>query len=132
VRAWLAGSAIDVITTHRTDPASARHILEFGVQIEHSRTDGSWGRGFYSGTRMGPEYGDTSVRVAVRILYPFRVADHIAGQEEVDRLLAQEGSDDVRATLLRAGYDGVVVEWAPGDLWVVAYSNEQVRVVWSP
>ena len=52
-----------------------------------------------------------------------------SGQERIDALLAQAETNDVRNVLMAEGYDGVVVHWAPGDTWVVAYLNEQVKVV---
>jgi len=132
VPAWLGGSVNKLITTHRTDEASARSIREHGIRIERSDPDGGWGQGFYSGTRSDAQYGDVSVRVAVRLLRPFLAHDPIADQERIGALLARAGTDDIREALMAAGHDGVVVHWGPGDMWVVAYTSEQVRVLWRP
>lgn len=118
-----------VITTHRTDKASAQHIHEYGVQIERSRPSAAWGRGFYSATRYSPDYGDTAVRVAVRLLRPLIVDDPIAEQERIDALLARSGTDDARQIITTEGYDGVVIHWGAGDIWVVAYRDDQVKVL---
>jgi hypothetical protein len=63
------------------------------------------------------------------LLRPLIAYDPIAEQERIDALLAQEGTDNARQVLLAEGYGGVVVHWGAGDIWVVAYRDDQVKVV---
>jgi hypothetical protein len=127
---WLAGSAWGRITIHQTSASDARRIIEEGIRIERTARDAAWGQGFYTTTRPDPQYGDTGIRVAIRLMRPFVAEDPIDGQERVDALLAEAGSEDVRAVLLAAGFDGVIVHrrWRD-EVWVIAYDDSQVRVV---
>ena len=127
--AWLADSAVQVITVHRTDPASAHAITTEGVDIARTTADAGWGQAFYSGTRPDPQYGDATVRVAVRLQHPLILNDVVRDIELVEELRARTHADNIRDAVLAAGYDGVVVHFGPGDMWVVAYRNDQVKVV---
>jgi hypothetical protein len=128
-RRWLRGSAVPRLSVHCTDQESAEHIHRHGVQIARSSADAAWGQGFYSATRPRPEYGEVQVAVAVRLLRPWIVRDTIRAAEELDALRRRFDTDDPRAAILGAGFDGVVVDFQPGDLMIVAYWDEQVRVV---
>jgi hypothetical protein len=129
VAAWLAESAVREITVHRTSAAAAARIILEGVRIERSARDVRWGQGFYTSNRPDPQYSDTSVTVAVRLRRPFVAEDSIEGQERIDEMLAEARSDDVRAVLQAAGYDGVVVHFPDGEVWVVTYADDQVKVL---
>ncbi len=129
VDAWLADSAVKVVTVHRTDPGSARDITEQGVDIGKTSTDAGWGQGFYSGTLPDIQYGAASVRVAVRLSQPLIIRDSIRDVGILEELQREAGTADPREAVLGAGYDGVVIHFGPGDMWVVAYSNDQVKVV---
>lgn len=130
VPAWLAGSAVTQITVHQTSTESARHNREAGVQIERTARDSAWGRGFYPTTRPDPRYGEVGVRVAVRLLRPFVVKDPIDGQERVDAMLLDARTDDVRAVLMAAGFESVIMHRSWRDeVWVVTYTGDQVKVV---
>ena len=129
VAVWLAGSAVTHIMTHWTTPGNALRIRELGVRIQATSPDSKWGWGFYTSTRPLPEYGEAGVRVAIRLRNPLVVHDQIMAQEEIDEMLARSGSEDVRAVLLAAGYDGVIVHWESGELWAVAFDDEQVKVI---
>ncbi len=130
VAGWLADSANRWITVHWTSEENAHRIREEGVRIERSAGDVAWGRGFYTTTRPDPQYGETGVRVAVRLTRPFVADDPIDGQERVDALLVEAGSDDIRAVLMAAGFDGVIVHrsWR-NEMWAIAYTEEQVKIV---
>jgi len=128
-RVWLAGSAVDRITTHHTDPLSARMIVEGGVDVARTRPDSRFGQGFYSTTRPDPQYGVARVRVAIRLLHPLILPDSILGTEMIYDLIAQTSADDARAAVLAANYDGVVLHLDPDEMWVVAYFNHQVKVI---
>jgi len=128
-RAWLAGSAVHALTVHRTDPASAAAIEQFGVNISRAAPDTSWGRGFYSSLVPDVRYGDARLQVAVRLIHPLVIDDTVDSDEITDRLLRRAGTDDMRAAVLAAGYDGVVVHFGQSDMWVVAYFDHQVRVI---
>jgi len=65
----------------------------------------------------------------MRLQHPFVAEDSIDGQEHIIALLQQAESDDVRTVLQAAGYDGVVVYFHVGEMWVIAFDNEQVKVV---
>jgi hypothetical protein len=127
--AWLAGSAVNVPTRHWTSAASARRIVAEGVHIEQTELDTTWGQGFYATTGFRPDIGDTPVSVAIRLERPFVAVDRIAALEQIDELLARAESEDVRAVLLAAGYDGVLVHWESGEMWVVAFEGDQVKVI---
>jgi hypothetical protein len=128
-RRWLHRSAIERITFHRTDAVAARHIVADGVIIPTDGLQPAWGFGFYSSTRPDPQYGDTEVRVAVRLVSPLVLPDTVSGAEGMDNLLAEAGTEDTRAALLAAGYDGVVLHLQHGEIWVVAYHPDQVKIV---
>lgn len=128
-RAWLAGSAVRQITTHRTDEVSALSIRDSGVDIEMSQEDIAWGRGFYSTTRPDPHYGMTLVHVAVRLMRPLELPDTITAAEVMDDLSARIGGGEFRDAVIAAGYDGVVLHVNPDETWVIAYHSEQVKVI---
>jgi hypothetical protein len=129
VAAWLAESVVREITVHRTSAEAAARIIRDGVRIERSAREVRWGQGFYTSNRPDLQYGDTSVAVAVRLRRPFVAEDSIEGQERIDEMLAEAGSDDVRAVPQAAGYDGVVVHFPDGEAWVVAFADDQVKVI---
>jgi hypothetical protein len=60
---------------------------------------------------------------------PLIVQDVLRGAELVDDLLQHRPSGDLRDALIGAGYDGVVVRFGPDDFSVVAFTNDQVKVV---
>ena len=126
---WLSDSALRVPTIHRTDRASAEDIITHGVQIELGNLDAGWGQGFYSCTLPDRRHGEAEVQVAVRLQRPLMIRDPIRDAEVLETLTARAGLDDFRLAILLAGYDGVVIEYGPSDLVVVAYRNEQVKVV---
>jgi hypothetical protein len=127
---WLAGPAVDFVTIHQMTASDARLIRETGVRIERTARDAAWGQGFYTTTRPDWQYGEVSVPVAVRLMQPFVAQDPIDGQEQIDAMLAGAQADDVRAVLLAAGFDGVIVHrpWRD-EVWVIAYHDHQVRIV---
>jgi hypothetical protein len=129
VAVWLAGSAVEQIMTHWTTPGNALRIREVGVRIHVTAPDSKWGQGLYTSTRPLPEYGEVGVRVAIRLQNPLVVYDQVLAQEEIDEMLARAESKDVRAVLLAAGYDGVIVHWESGELWAVAFDDEQLKVI---
>jgi hypothetical protein len=129
---WLADSAIKVMTVHHTSAEHARTILERGVRIEQTASDAGWGQGFYSGTRSDRQYGESRIDVAVRLLRPWVVTDTLAAAEQIDDWLRRFETDDIGEAIQAAGFDGVIVQWDPEDLWVIAFSNEQIKVVADP
>jgi hypothetical protein len=129
VPSWLAGSAIDRIMVHTTTAQDAEQIIHDGVRIDRSISDVGWGHDFYATSRPDPHYGDTPLSVAIRPHQPSVADDSIEGQERIDEMLAAAGSDDVRAVLMEAGYDGVLVHYPDGEMWAVAYDEHQVRIV---
>jgi hypothetical protein len=129
VATWLADSAVKQVTIHWTSEENARRIREEGVRIEQIDPEATWGHGFYTSTRPLPEFGDTGIRVAVRLQRPFIVEDRIAARELIDELRSGLGTEDIRATLQAAGHDGVLIHWESGEVWVVAYEDEQVRIL---
>lgn len=129
VAAWLADSVVQEVTFPRTDPQSARDLIERGVDLTKSSADGAWGRGFYSGTGSSARYGPVAVPVAVRLRHPLILTDTIRGAEIVDDLMARFGVDDIEAAVVSAGFDGLVLHLGSSEMWVVAYRSEQVRIV---
>jgi hypothetical protein len=129
VDAWLADSAVKVVTVHRTDPDSARDIMEHGVDLTKGDRDAAWGWGFYSSTIGAAQYGEAEVRVAMRLTHPLVLPDTVRGAEIVDDLMARTGTDDLRLAVLDAGYDGIVLHFGATEMWVVAYRDDQVKVV---
>ena len=129
VAVWLARSAVDVPTRHWTSAASARRIIAEGVHIEQTELDATWGQGFYTTTGSRPDFGDTPVPVAIRLERPLVAVDRIAALERIDEMLARAGSEDVRAVLLTAGYDGVGVHWESGEMCGGAFEGDQVKVI---
>lgn len=117
------------VTAHWTTVESARRIREEGVRIKQTSIDSKWGQGFYTSTRPRPEYGEEGVRVAIRLLNPLVTNDEFLAQEYIDELLSEAQSDDAREVLRAAGYDGVVIHWDSGEMWVIAFENEQVKVI---
>jgi hypothetical protein len=139
VDAWLADSAVRVVTYHNTDRRSADAILRDGVQIERS-WNGSFGRGFYTTTVPDPFYGEIAMTVAVRLLHPLhgdedRVGDVVAmiSRRVGDRTgrLSPPVAAAVRQELLSLGYDGIVVVDGGGDGvdYVIALEARAVKVV---
>jgi len=114
---------------HTTTARDAELIILHGVRIDRSVSDVGWGDGFYTSSRADPQYGDTPLSVAVRLLRPFVAEDSIEGQERIDEMLTAARSDNVRAVLMEAGYDGVIVHYPDGEMWAVAYDESQVRIV---
>jgi hypothetical protein len=129
VPAWQTGSKVTGITTHRTTPAAAQALREEGFRLETASSDARFGRGFYSSTVSRSEFGTASVTVAVRLLSPLGPAPYLDIEEAIQDLITSIEVEDPRAALLQAGYDGVVIEWGPGDTEVVAFFPEQVKVV---
>jgi hypothetical protein len=66
VAEWLAGSRVQTVTYHRTDAASARSILERGVNIDRA-VRGTFGQGFYTATSPEAFFGPAELVVAVRL-----------------------------------------------------------------
>lgn len=70
VDAWLADSAVRVVTYHRTSALGARSILERGVDIERSQI-GAYGQGFYTATvPLDEDLFGTTLAVAIRLERP--------------------------------------------------------------
>ena len=109
VDAWLSDSVVTVVTTHCTDRESAQDIVERGVDIQRSRFDAAWWRGFYSRTPAAPQYGEVHVPVAVRLLNPLILHDSVRGAAVVDDLANRAGTDDFRSAIMSAGFDGVLI-----------------------
>jgi hypothetical protein len=128
VDAWLADSAVKVITIHRTDVASAQSIITDGVDLTRCSDDAAWGQGFYSRSSADPQYGEATVRVAVRLQSPLEIMDSVRDAGILELLTAQAGTDDFRAAIQAAGYDGVLVHYGQ-QLVVVAFESSQVKVV---
>ena len=126
---WVADSVVKRITTHWTSEEHARRIREEGIRIKRSEEDATWGQGFYTTTGFRPDFGDTPVHVAIWAQRPFVAVDRIAALEQIDELLVRAGSEDVRTVLRAAGYDSVVVHWESGEVWVVAFLDDQVKVI---
>lgn len=130
VEGWLAHSGWPHQTYHTTSQAAAQDIREFGVLTGRAASTGAWGQGFYTSSRIDPQYGAVSLRTAVRLRHALIISDPIDGAELIDRLLIDAGNgDDVRGAVQRAGYDGVVVHWPDGETWVVSYFPDQVKIV---
>ncbi len=129
VALWLRDSAVKEVTIHRTSAEAAESIVRGGVRIAFTDSGSTWGQGFYSSTIPDRQYGDVSVRVAVRLRQPLSIRDAIDGQDVLDELRGRAETDDARVAVLAAGFDGVLVHYGPGDVWVVAYHDEQVKVV---
>jgi hypothetical protein len=87
------------------------------------------GEGFYSGTVPDDQYGEAQVYVAVRLVRPLVIHDTIRGAEILDELMERTGAEYPGQAILASGYDGVVIHFGQDDLWVVAYRNDQVKVV---
>jgi hypothetical protein len=60
VASWLAGSANQRVTYHRTSRDAAERIRRLGVDPERYRV-GSFGSGFYTATNEEEEYGPEKV-----------------------------------------------------------------------
>jgi hypothetical protein len=139
VDAWLADSAVRVVTYHNTDRWAADAILRNGVDIDRCRVS-TYGQGFYTATQADPFFGEVQLVVAVRLVSPLRGEDGFVGPL-VDRMAEQYGAPGVRLTssmgrivrreLLRLGYDGIVVEDATGEGvdYVIALEGHAVKVV---
>lgn len=88
VDAWLADSAVRVVTYHRTDSASARSIVERGVDIARCRI-GAYAQGLYSATIPREGFGDATLVVAVRLTRALSgSSDEI--ERQVDRLIVEQ------------------------------------------
>jgi hypothetical protein len=129
VAAWLAASVNKRVTTHWTSETSAQNIREAGAQIKQAAIDATWGQGFYTSDRPMRESGAVGVRVAIRLQRPFVVEDRIAAHELIEDLIAETGIEDRRRAMQAAGYDGVIVHWESGETWVVAFEDDQVKVI---
>jgi len=139
VDAWLAGSAIKVVTYHRTSVLGARSILEHGIDVTRPQT-GAYGQGFYTSIEPEPFHGPVELIAAIQLRSP--LVGHIDDiADYMDRLLDRlsPGSrrmtppvaQRVRRTLLDAGYDGVVIQDGGGDGidYVIAMISDTVRMV---
>ena len=126
VALWLRDSVNQVVTIHQTHAATAENIVRDGIRITATDSGSAWGQGFYSSTIPDRQYGDVSLRVAVRLRQPLVVRDAIDGQDMLDALRGRAGTEDARKAVLAAGYDGVLIHCGPSDVWVVAYYDEQV------
>jgi hypothetical protein len=129
VEAWLAGSAVQAVLQHRTNPVAADLIERFGVEIGLGDTEAAWGQGFYACNYSEPQYGSAVLRVAVRLTHPLVLPDSVRGAGIMDDLLREAGTEDMRAAVLGAGYDGLVIHFPRDQFWVVAYRDEQVKIV---
>jgi hypothetical protein len=117
------------MTVHQTDEAAARSLLDEGVRIDRTDPNAAWGQGFYSSTLPDRQYGGVSVRVAVRLVRPLVIHDTVRDSELLDELMVRTSAPTYRDAVLAAGYDGLVLHFGPGDTWVVAFMDEQVKVV---
>lgn len=129
VAAWLADSIVKTVTIHRTDQISARDITERGVDIGRASPDAGWGRGFYSTLIPDRRFGEAEVRIAVRLVRPLVILDSVRDAEVLETLTSRAANDDFREAILAGSYDGVVIHFGPGDITVVAFWDEQVKVV---
>lgn len=141
VDAWLADSAIRVVTYHRTTPWAAHSILEHGVDIRRSRI-GAYGQGFYSATVALEGFGDTLLTVAVRLSRPLTGQAHDVERQIDDLIIEQYGTlrpitPDIAASIRRRfislGYDGLVIHDVDdvGVDYVLAFFGASVKVVQS-
>jgi hypothetical protein len=139
VAAWLAGSAIQAVTYHRTSHASAFDIRNRGVDLTRSQM-ASFGEGFYTATTSDPLRGPAEVVVAIRTLRPLigtpdDVGAMIDGLARLasprDPSITPEVAAEIRRHLIDLGYDGIIVEDADdaGVDYVVAIAEGSVRVV---
>jgi len=87
------------------------------------------GPGFYSSRRAEVQYGIARLQVAVRLLNPLGPLDSLDADGVIGNLMEQFRVDYMRQAMLAEGYDGLVVRFAPGDEWAIAFHNEQVRIV---
>ncbi len=129
VTTWLSDSVVKSVTIHTTNSAAAHDILETGVRIAMSSPDAVWGQGFYSSTLPHPEYGTVGIRVAVRLTGPLIIRDSLAGPSLVQDSMQSALTESIRDAILFAGDDEVVIDFGPGDQWVVAFMDEQVKVI---
>ena len=139
VDAWLADSAVRVVTYHNTDRRSAAAITRHGPSVERSRI-GSYGQGFYTATTPDPFHGEFELAVAARLRRP--VIGHITVMDDVmDRLALRLSplnpsitptlARRIRRELLAEGYDGIVVYDGGGDGidYVIALVDATIRIV---
>ena len=123
VDAWLADSAVRVVTYHNTNRRSAEAILRDGVRIERS-WNGSFGHGFYTTTVPDPFYGEVEVMVAVCLQFPL-LGEENEVSDVITMITSRLGDRSgrlsppvaaaVRQELLDLGYDGIVVVDGGGD-----------------
>ncbi|MFN8632293.1 MAG: hypothetical protein U0893_00455 [Chloroflexota bacterium] len=139
VDAWLADSAVRVVTYHNTDQRSAAAILRDGVSINRSWT-GSYGQGFYTASVPDPFFGEFELTTAVKLRSPMigdaeelgPYIDRLTYRfDPVTRLLTPRVAALIRRELLSEGYDGLVVYNAGGDGtdYIIALIAESVRIV---
>lgn len=140
VDAWLAGSAVRVVTYHRTSHWAARSILERGVDITRSRI-GAYGQGFYTATEpVDEELYDITLTVAVRLERPLVGSSDDVGTRVDALILERYGTlrpitPDVAATIrrqfIRLEYDGLMVQDVGEDGldYIVAFFGASVKVV---
>ena len=139
VDAWLADSAVRVVTYHRTTRLGARSILERGIDIRRSRI-GAYGQGFYTVTNPDVFHGDAIITTAVRLRNPLvggfddlsEYFDRLTARfSPLERLLTPVVASQIRRQLLSDGYDGIVVHDGGGDGidYVIALVDDVVRVV---
>jgi hypothetical protein len=140
VDAWLADSAVKVVTYHRTSVLGARSILAQGVDIARSRI-GAYGQGFYTATApVDEELDDVTLTVAVRLRSPLvgyaealavRVDEIIVTRYGRLRPITTDVASAVRRVLVGLGYDGLVIRDVEeeGLDYVVAFFGTSVKVV---
>jgi hypothetical protein len=140
VAAWLADSANQRVTYHRTMRTAADDILRRGIDVTRSRI-GAYGQGFYTATVAEPQPGQVVLAVAIRTTTPLRgQADEIGPFIDglVTRLfrrptpISPSVAAAIRRELLALGYDSLMIDDAGGDGidYVVALDASSVKVVW--
>lgn len=139
VDAWLADSVVKVVTYHRTTDEAATDIIEYGVDLERSRT-GAYGQGFYTATSPEAFRGPAQVALAVKTRRPLIgtvedvggvVDDIVKSLRPRETGMTRIAAEVTRMELLRLGYDGIIVWDAGGDGidYIVAIDSESVKVV---
>ena len=139
VAAWLADSAVKVVTYHRTSDTARRRILREGILIGASQV-GAFGLGFYSATVGDPFSGDVEIAVAVRLRTPLigtasdlgELIDRLAKRfSPLDPRINREVGRRIRRELMEQGYDGMIVRDAGGHGVdsIIAFEGAAVRVV---
>lgn len=142
VPAWFEGHGGNtLVTTHMTSKEGAAAILKNGVDVEHSQS-GAYGQAFYTSKLPIRDYGDTPVKLAIRLDNPLSgtmdevqgVIDDMLTKGELAPTGAARWSEGAaaREAFLGRGYDGIIVKHAnpaDGGDWVMALKNESVAVI---